>query len=104
MVHTAIDDPTGAVEVQPGAVVSKVLFRGGGLDVTVFAFDAGEGLTEHTATRAAIVEVLSGRMRVRVDEVEHDAGPGWWLHMAPGTPHGLEAIDPSRILLTLLPA
>lgn len=104
MAHTAIDDPATEVEVQPGAVVSKVLFRGEGLDVTVFAFDAGEGLTEHTATRAAIVQILSGKMRVGVDGVDHDAGPGWWLHMSPGTPHGLHATEPTLMLLTLLPA
>lgn len=104
MPHTVIEDPATAVEVRSGAVVSKVLHRGDGLDVTVFGFDAGEGLTEHTATRAAIVQVLSGRLRFTVDGQEHDAGPGWWLHMTAGTAHALEATEPTRMLLTLLPA
>lgn len=103
MTHTALEDPTAAIEIQPGAVVSKVLHRSDGLDVTVFGFDAGEGLTEHTATRAAIVHVLSGRLRVTVDGETYRADPGWWLHMAPGAPHSLEAIEPTVMLLTLLP-
>ena len=55
MPHTAIADPAAAVRIQEGAVVSKVIHRDEGLDVTVFGFDAGEGLTEHTASRPAIV-------------------------------------------------
>ncbi|MEO8425077.1 MAG: cupin, partial [Actinomycetota bacterium] len=63
MTHIAIADVTNAVAIQPGAVVSKVVHRDEDLDVTVFGFDAGEGLTEHTASRPAIVQVLSGRLR-----------------------------------------
>lgn len=104
MTHTVLEDPSAAIEIQGGAVVSKVLHRGGGLDVTVFGFDAGEGLTEHTAARAAIVSVLSGHLHVTVDGATYDARPGWWLHMAPGAPHALEALEPTVMLLTLLPA
>jgi quercetin dioxygenase-like cupin family protein len=103
MTHTVLEDPAAAIEIQPGAVVSKVLLRADGLDVTVFGFDAGEGLTEHTAMRVAIVHVLSGHLRVTVDGDTYGANPGWWLHMAPGAPHSLEAIEPTVMLLTLLP-
>jgi quercetin dioxygenase-like cupin family protein len=101
--HTVIEDPATAVEIQPGAIVSKVLHRGDGLDVTVFGFAAGEGLTEHTATRPAIVQVLDGRLRVTVDGESYEGGPGWWLHMATGAPHALEALEPTVMLLTMLP-
>jgi quercetin dioxygenase-like cupin family protein len=104
MSHATVDVLTTQVEIQPGAVVSKVIHRDGGLDVSVFGFDAGEGLSEHTASRAAIVQVLSGRLRVRVDDATHDASPGWWLHMTAGTPHALEALEPTVMLLTMLPA
>jgi len=100
--HTLIDDPTAAVAPQPGAVVSKVVHRDADLDVTVFAFDAGEGLTEHTASRPAVVQVLSGRLRFTVDGEELEGGPGWWLHMTPGTPHELLAVEPTTMLLTLV--
>lgn len=103
MSHTVIEDPAAAVEIQPGAIVSKVLHRGDGLDVTVFGFAAGEGLTEHTATRPAIVQVLDGRLRVTVDGESYEGGPGWWLHMATGAPHALEALEPTVMLLTMLP-
>lgn len=102
MPHTAIADPAAAVQIQDGAVVSKVIHREEGLDVTVFGFDGGEGLTEHTASRPAIVQVLSGRLRFTADGEELDAGPGFWLHMTAGTPHALEATEPALMLLTLL--
>jgi quercetin dioxygenase-like cupin family protein len=103
MAHTTIDDLTNTVTIQPGAVVSKVVHREGGLDVTVFGIDAGEGLTEHTAVRAAVVQVLSGRLRFTVDGSKIDAGAGTWIHMDAGAPHALEAVEPTVMLLTLLP-
>jgi quercetin dioxygenase-like cupin family protein len=103
MSHTTIDDLRRAVTIQPGAVVSKVVHRDGGLDVTVFGFDAGEGLTEHTAARAAIVQVLSGKMRITVDGDEADAGLGTWIRMDAGAPHSMEAVGPTVMLLTMLP-
>lgn len=101
MTHTAIHDLLTTVDVQPGAVVSRVIHRGEALEVTVFGFDAGEGLTEHRAGRAAIVQVISGRLRFTADGEELDAGPGFWLHMAPDTPHALTATEPTVMLLTL---
>jgi quercetin dioxygenase-like cupin family protein len=102
MSHVAIDDVTRAVEIQPGSVVSKVIHRDDDLDVTVFGFDAGEGLTEHTASRTAIVQVVSGRLRVTVDGEELDAKAGFWLRMSAGAPHALEAVESTVMLLTML--
>ncbi|HET7234939.1 MAG TPA: cupin domain-containing protein [Actinomycetota bacterium] len=102
MTHTAIEDLTAQVTVQPGAVVSKVVYRDADLDVTVFAFDAGQGLTEHTATRPALVQVLDGRLRLTVDGQDVDMGPGAWVHMEAGAPHALLAQEPTVLLLTLL--
>ena len=102
MPHQAIPDVVAEVDIQPGAVVSKVIHRDEVLDVTVFGFDAGQELTEHRAARAAVVQVITGRLRFTVDGQELDAGPGFWLHMAPETPHALVASDPTIMVLTLL--
>lgn len=104
MNHDVVDDVAAAVAIQPGAVVSKVLHRGDGLNVTVFGFDADQELTEHQASRAAIVQVLTGRLRFTADGVAYDAGPGFWLRMDPGTPHALVATEPTVMLLSLLGA
>lgn len=101
MAHTLISAPAGDVTIQPGAVVSKVVHRGEGLDVTVFGFDAGEQLTEHRAAREAVVQVLSGRLRFTVDGDELDLAAGSWLYMSPDAPHSLVATEPTVMLLTL---
>lgn len=102
MPHLAIAEVADAVAVQPGAVVSKVIHRDERLNVTVFGFDTGEGLTEHQAAQAAVVQVLVGRLSFIADGEECDAGPGFWLHMSPGTPHSLVAREPTVMLLTLV--
>jgi quercetin dioxygenase-like cupin family protein len=102
MPHSLIADPTGEVAIQSGAIVSKVLHRGDGLNVTVFGFDSGEELTEHQAGRAALVQVLSGALRFNVDGEQLDLPAGSWLHMAPGTPHSVIATEPTVMLLTLV--
>jgi quercetin dioxygenase-like cupin family protein len=100
--HVAIPDVATAVNIQAGAVVSKVVHRDESLNVTVFGFDAGQELTEHRAARAAIVQVIAGRLRFTADGQEIDAAPGFWLHMAPDTAHSLVATEPTVMLLTLL--
>jgi len=102
MTHLLISDPPSEVVIQAGAVVSKVVHRGDGMNVTVFGFDAGEELTEHQAARAAVVQVLSGRLRFTVDGDELELPPGSWLHMTAGTPHSLVATERTVMLLTLV--
>ena len=102
MAHTTIPDVAAEVAIQPGAIISKVVHRDEDTNVTVFGFDAGQELTEHRAARAAVVQVITGRLRFTVDEEQLDAGPGFWLHMAPDTPHALVATEPTVMLLTLL--
>ncbi len=102
MTYATIADLSASVAIQDGSVVSKVVYKDDRLNVTVFGIDAGEGLTEHEAARAAIVHVLSGRLRFTAGGEDFDAGPGFWLHMEPGTSHSLTAIEPTVMLLTLV--
>jgi quercetin dioxygenase-like cupin family protein len=102
MPYLLINDLAGEVGIQAGAVVSKVVHRGEGMNVTVFGFDTGEELTEHRAARAAVVQVLSGQLRFTVDGEELELPSGSWLHMTPGTPHSLVATEQTVMLLTLV--
>ncbi|HET6714001.1 MAG TPA: cupin domain-containing protein [Actinomycetota bacterium] len=103
MGSVTFEDLRELVTIQPGAVVSKVVYREGGVDVTVFGFDAGEGLAEHAAARAAIVQVLAGDLRFEVEGREERLRHGSWVTMSPGTVHSLEAVEPTIMLLTMLP-
>lgn len=104
MPHTVFPEVEAAIEIQRGAVVSRVIFRDERTEVTVFGFDAGEGLSEHQASRSAIVQLVKGRLEFVADGERLDAAPGFWLHMEPGTPHSLIAREPTVMLLTLIDA
>jgi quercetin dioxygenase-like cupin family protein len=102
MAHEVFEDLKSAIAVQPGAVVSRVIHREARCEVTLFAFDEGEGLTEHTSGRTAIIQLISGEMRITAGGDERIATAGFWLRMDPGTSHELRAEAPSVMLLTLL--
>lgn len=90
------------VEYQSGSVVSRVLFRGPGGTVTLFAFAEGEGLTEHINPNDALVHVLDGEVTVLIDGVEHNVRDGEMLHLPPSVPHELLGGPPFKMLLSLL--
>ncbi len=87
--------------VQSGATVSKPLVNTEALRQILFAMDAGQSLSEHRAPYVAVVQVLDGRLRFGVDGETREMGPNDWLVMPPDTPHDLDAIEPTRLLLTL---
>ena len=102
MAHFVLPDIASAVDIQAGAVVSRVIFRDNQTEVTVFGFAEGEGLSEHQASRTAIVQVMKGRLDFIADGEELNAEPGFWLRTEPGTPHSLTVREPTIMLLTLV--
>ena len=104
MPHVVLAEVATTIDVQTGAVVSRCDLPRRRTEVTVFGFDAGEGLSEHQTSRSAIVQVVKGRLEFTADGEHLDAVPGFWLHMEPGTPHSLIAREPTVMLLTLIHA
>ena len=102
MSHVTVEDVAKIVTVQAGAVVSKVIHRDAEVDVTVFAFDAGEGLTQHTVSGPAIVQVLTGRLQFTAEGEDLNAVPRTWIYMSRGAQHAIVAVEPTVMLLTLL--
>jgi quercetin dioxygenase-like cupin family protein len=83
-------------------IASRILSKTAGGSLTLFAFAAGQGLTEHTAPFDALVMVLDGRLLLTIGGVEVTATPGTVVRMPAGVPHALEAPEASRMLLTML--
>jgi len=102
--YTFLANLIAGTAIPPEGTLSKVVFKDDRIRVVVFAFDEGEELTEHTASLPAIVQVLSGRLRLTMGEETVEAAPGDWAHMKAGLPHSVEALEPSLMLLTLLKA
>ena len=90
------------VPLQGHGIASRVIGRGGGGNVTLFAFDAGTGLSEHQAPFEALAVVLSGRLNIVVGEETIDANEGHVARLPADVPHALTALSPSRLLLIML--
>ena len=97
-----IEDLRSAVEVPTGGILSRTIHENEALTLTVFAFDAGQELTEHTSGRAAIIEVLDGEAEVTLDGEARAAHAGTWIAMPPGMRHAVRASTPLTMALTLL--
>jgi quercetin dioxygenase-like cupin family protein len=86
----------------PGGIASRVLAKTTGGNVTLFAFDAGQGLTEHTTPFDALVMVLQGLIVLTIGGRPVEAFPGTVVVMPANVPHAVEAREESRMLLTML--
>ena len=83
-------------------IASRVLAKTGGGNLTLFAFDAGQGLTEHTSPFEALVMVLDGVLDLTIGGAPVRAAPGTIVRMPSGVPHAVEAPAPARMLLVML--
>ena len=101
----AIDQPTALedlVQYQAGAVVSHTLVKDRSGTVTVFAFDAGEGLSEHTAPFDALLHVIEGCAAVAVGGVSHAVSAGQIIRLPAGVPHAVHAERRFKMLLIMI--
>ena len=90
------------VAYQPGAVVSRTLIKKTAGTATVFAFDAGQELSEHTAPYDALVLSLDGRARWRVAGTSHDTAAGEVLLLPAGERHAVVATERYKMLLVMI--
>jgi quercetin dioxygenase-like cupin family protein len=95
---------SGLVEYQSGSVVSRTLIKKSAGTVTAFAFDAGEGLSEHTAPYDALVLGIDGEAEISIAGVVHRVSVGQLLKLPAGQPHAVRAITPFKMLLVMIRA
>jgi quercetin dioxygenase-like cupin family protein len=83
-------------------IASRVLARTAGGNLTLFAFDEGQELTEHTSPFDAMVMVLEGSLMVTIGDKPIPATPGTIVRMPANVPHAVGAPQPARMLLLML--
>lgn len=83
-------------------IASRVLAKNGGGNVTLFAFDAGEGLSEHTTPFDALVIVLDGSLKLTIGGALVEARAGTIVRMPASVPHAVDAPAAARMLLIML--
>ena len=90
------------LQFQSKAIVSRMLVKNGGGSVTLFAFDKGEGLSEHTAPFDALLVGVEGEAEVPIGTTTHRLGEGQSLLIPAGAPHALNPVTPFKMLLIMI--
>ena len=90
------------VEYQKGAVVSREIIQKKSGTVTLFAFDEGQGLSEHTAPFDALVYILEGEAEITISGKSHLLKGGEMIIMPAKEPHGLKALKAYKMLLVMI--
>ena len=91
-----------SINYQEDAVVSRELIRKATGTVTLFAFDKNQGLSEHTAPYDAFVMITDGQAEITVSGVKHELQAGEMLLMPANSPHALKALEPFKMVLTMI--
>jgi quercetin dioxygenase-like cupin family protein len=102
-----MDGPQALAELiayQSGAIVSRTLVKQPGGNVTLFAFDAGQGLSEHTAPFDAFAQVIDGAADISIGGAAYTVTAGQALLLPANVPHALRATKPFKMLLTMIRA
>lgn len=90
------------ISYQEGSIVSRTIVRRETGNVTLFAFDETQGLSEHTSPFDAMIQMLEGEAEISVDGQPLRAKSGDVVLMPAHHPHALKAITKSKILLTMI--
>lgn len=90
------------VAYQKGAVVSKTVVDKEAGTVTLFAFDEGQALSEHTAPFDALAQVSDGEAEIRIAGVPYKVGAGEMIIMPANQSHALKALTPFKMMLTMI--
>jgi len=92
------------IEYSPDSVVSKTLKQNPAGTITLFAFDSGQGLSEHSAPFDAVVEVIDGEGHFIIGGEEHEVREGQMIIMPANVPHAVRAEKKFKMVLTMLRA
>jgi len=90
------------LDYQEGAVVSREIIRKETGTVTIFAFDKGEGLSEHTAPFDAMVQIIDGKAEITISGKKNTLQRGDMIIMPAGEPHALHALEQYKMILTMI--
>ncbi len=93
---------TTLADYQEGSIVSRIVLKQETGNVTFFAFDMGQELSEHTAPFDALVQVLEGRAEIIIAGKSHQLQAGEMIIMPANRPHALKAPERFKMLLTMI--
>jgi quercetin dioxygenase-like cupin family protein len=89
-------------EIPPDSIISRTYYSDGSVKAILFGFAPGQELSEHTASRPAVLHFLKGEALLSLGGNTHPVAPGAWVHMPAQLPHSVKAETPLIMLLYLL--
>ncbi len=89
-------------QIQPESIISRTFYADEHIKVILFGFDAGQTLSEHTASVPAMIHILQGEATLTLGHDTREVGPGAWAHMPPRLSHSVVAKTPLLMLLMML--
>jgi quercetin dioxygenase-like cupin family protein len=101
-INTEVINLLAQLNYQEDSIVSKILLKKDNGNVTFFAFDKGQGLTEHTSPYDALVHCLEGEIDIKVGENNFIVSKGDLLKLPAAIPHALSANQKSKMILTMV--
>ena len=90
------------VVYQKGQIVSRTLVQNRSVSLTLFAFDTGEEISSHESKGDAMVQILDGTAKITIGDGVYQLKAGETVVMPAGVPHALEAVEPFKMLLTVV--
>jgi len=99
--YTLVADLAGQ-DVPADGILSRTLYNDDAVKVVVFAFAAGQELSEHTAAMPALLQIVKGTARLTLGDDTIEADAGAWVHMPAQLRHAVHATTPLVMLLVLL--
>jgi quercetin dioxygenase-like cupin family protein len=91
-----------SITYQNGSIVSKQIIKKPNGNITLFAFDKDESLSEHSSPFEAVVYIVDGEMEIKIGGNPYQLKAGEIIIMPPDVPHGLKATVKSKMLLTMI--
>ena len=100
--HSKPTAVASAIDYTPGGIVSKIVSKNTGGNLTLFAFDAGQALSEHAAPFDAVVQVIEGTGEYIIGGVPHTVKAGQLIIMPANVPHAVRAPEAFKMLLFMI--
>ena len=97
-----IHDLEKMLDYQEGSVVSRTLINKGEGTITLFSFDKGQGLSEHTAPFDALVYIFDGKAKITISKIDYVLEKGQMILMPANEPHALKALEKYKMMLIMI--
>jgi len=91
-----------SVEYSEGGIVSKTVLKKQTGNISLFSFDKGEALSEHTAPFDAMIQVVDGRGEIIIDGKSYFLETGHVIIMPANIPHAVKAVERFKMVLTMI--